>query len=176
MQRYNFVPLLFYPKSFSDLLVRLRSHSQIGFDFLVTFGEFLFKYFWIFLVRGQLQHPLHLSSQSLSHAVIISQLQRINHPQNFIKVTSRAGRIGERETEFFIGVNHENRSHCHSRISIRVNHIVKLRNLTICIRQNWVVKGGALSFFNVSNPAFVRFYVINAECDRFDIALVKFWF
>lgn len=40
--KYNFASLLFYQKSFSDLLVRLRSHPQIRFDFLITFGEFLF--------------------------------------------------------------------------------------------------------------------------------------
>jgi hypothetical protein len=40
--------------------------------------------------------------------VIIGELQGVNDPQNFIKVSAGAGRIGDLEPQLFVGIDDEN--------------------------------------------------------------------
>ena len=94
------------------LLVGLGCHPQVGLDFLITLGKFLLEDFWIF--EGGDNHtvtairPVNWGC----HTVVIGELQLVNHPQNFIKVTTRAGGVGKSQPQFLLRVDDEDRTYC----------------------------------------------------------------
>lgn len=42
-----------------------------------------------------------------SDSVLVAKLQGVNHPDNLVKVPTSTRRVGDCETDNFLGVNHE---------------------------------------------------------------------
>jgi hypothetical protein len=108
--------------------------------------------------------------------VIVCHLQRINRPQDFVKVTSGAGGVGDHQAYFFIRVNHEQRPDGQAVIGIRMNHVVKLGHFAILIGNDREIYRAALSFVDVADPLGMRFHRVHAQGDGFHITLGKFAF
>ena len=156
------------------LLIGLRRHAQIGLDLSYPFGKLL-------LGIGCGDRRDHNAVAAVlpvggsSHLVIIGQLQRVNHPQNFIKVTTGASGVGNGEAQLFIGINQKYRPHGEgvARAGVGVNHPIQLRHFFVLIRQNGIVNTGALGLVDVANPAGVGINPIDAKGNGLDIALVE---
>ena len=92
-----------------SLSIWLWRHPQVGFEFLMAFGELLLDdrricnggeydaFVPVFPINGR------------GHAVVVGQLQRVNHAQDLIEVSAGGRRVGHHKTHFFLGVNDENR-------------------------------------------------------------------
>ena len=107
--------------------------------------------------------------------MVVGELQGIDDAQDFVEVTARAGRIGNCQTNFFVGIDDEDRAHGEriARAGLWVQHAVEGGDFFVVVSQNWIVDVGALRFVDVFDPAFVRVGIVYAEGDGFGVALFE---
>ena len=106
--------------------------------------------------------------------MVVGELQRIDDPQDFIKVAAGAGGIGDLQTQLLGWVDHEHRAHREVVERLRVNHPVEIAHGFVLIREDRVINDRALGFVDIANPALVALSRVNAQGNGFDVALIPF--
>src|SRR3972149_345688 len=121
------------PPASIDLLVGLWSHPQIRLQLLIAPGEHLVG----FLVRdgGEDDHVVSvLPVHRRCHLLVLGKLERVDDPEDFVKVSPRGCGIGERKAHLLVRVDNEDGTHGRGGVRGWVDHAVKLRDTTVRVR------------------------------------------
>lgn len=88
------------------LLVGLRSQAHPGTNFVDTFGEELLG---IISGDGGKNHAVLTIGpvSGGSDLVVVRELERVDDTDDFIKVTTSAGRVGDSQAKLLVGINNE---------------------------------------------------------------------
>ena len=127
------------------LLVWLRRHAQVRTQRLIAFREALLDLVFILERRHDHHIATLLPVGWRSHLMVIGQLQLIDHPQDLIEVTSRAGWVRDDQPDLFVRVDDKQRANRQRVVRVRMDHVVQARHFPIFIGNNGKVDGGLLS-------------------------------
>ena len=105
--------------------------------------------------------------------VFIGQLQRVDNPQHFVKVTAGAGGVGDHQPNLLVRINHEQGAYSQAAVGVGMNHVVQLGHFAILVCDDREVHRAALGFVDVLDPFMVRVHRVHAQGDGFDVAFGK---
>ena len=163
-------------------LLRLGNDPKVRRGCLPATRVFLFG----FLVR-HCRHDDHIFAVLPVHwsgdLVGSGELNRIEDPQNFVKVAAGAHRVNEHQLDLLVRADQEDRAHRGivrrratlgrgSRIARQ--HIIELCDLEFRVADQRVVHSVALSLFYVRCPFSVTAYRVHAQPDNLAVSLREF--
>ena len=113
------------------LSVRLRRQTQVRRDGLIAFGEAFLDFVFV-LDRRHDDHVIPvLPIGRRCDFVVIGQLQRVDDPQDFMEITPGAGWVGDGQANFFVRIDHEQRTHRQGVAGIGVDQVVQDRKSVV---------------------------------------------
>src|SRR5690554_551538 len=163
--RYAVTPL----RSASE--IGLGRNAQIGAYSLVALGELLLDDFFVLQAGDDDDVVAMFPVHRCGNAVVVGELQRIDHPKNLVEVAPRAGRVREDHADLLGRVDHEHRAHRGGGTGVGVNHVVERRHLAVGIGQNREIHLGVLGVVDVLHPFLVRVVVVDRNRNDLDVAL-----
>src|SRR5690348_8313563 len=115
-------------------------------------------------------------------AVLRIRLQRVEQPQHFVKIASRAHRVDQHRLDLLVRSDDEDIAHRRvvvrgagaAAARVRMDHVVRLRDLEVLAADDRIVDCRALRFLDVLRPARVIAHRVDADADDLRVALVEF--
>ncbi len=105
--------------------------------------------------------------------MLVDQHQCIHDPQNLGKVASGAGRVGEGQADFFVGIDDKHRTHGQGVAGLGVDHAVEFSDPGLGVADEREVGGVSLRLQDVLVPFVVVLHGVHAEADQLDLAPLK---
>ena len=113
----------------------------------------------------------------------IRELNRIEDPQNFVKIAACGHRVHEHQLDLLVRADQENcayrgvvsgRATFGGGSRIGRQHVIELCDLEFRIADQWVIHSVPLSLFYVHCPLSVTAYRVNAQPDNLAVPLCEF--
>lgn len=119
-----------------------------------------------------------------SYSVLVTELQRVDDAQNLVEVAAGGSRVGNRESDDLLGVDHEDcanrerKTLCVTVGSILfIKHVIKRRNFPLFIGDDRELDVGwtklSTVFVDVPDPAVVILKIVSRDSDDLDIPLCE---
>lgn len=157
----------------------ILGESEVRLDGLVT-GE---KLLCLFALNGRVNDDLVtlLPVDGGGDAVLVTDLKRVDHTEDLVKVTTGRRGVRDLETDDLLGVNDEDVTDGEwdtlgvdvGRVQ-GVEHVVLGRNLAVLVTNDGEVDRGLADFVDVLDPGIVRSNVVGGKSDDLDTTLLEF--
>src|SRR5215203_624007 len=156
----------------SRRLVWLRRDSQIRFRGSPTTGKLLLRSF----IRQRWNDDHIVSILPINrrrNTILRSQLKRIDHAQNLVEIASRTRRIRDHQFDFLVWTNHKHRANGKHIADLRMDHVVKFRDLMVWVRNHRKIERSSLGLSNILRPTLVRIGGVYTESNYLHAAFFK---
>ena len=99
--------------------------------------------------------------------------EEIDHAQDLAKIATGARRVGEHQANLLERVDDEHGSHRRRRLRVRMDHVVRLGDRSILVRNEREVERDTLRRLDVPRPALVVGHAVHAQAEDLHAAAVE---